>query len=270
MNRKLGINTDCLCGALDEISALTLAHDIGFEAITTSATSIDDISKLKNASCALGIDFPYIHSPFANINSMWTEGDGFHTVYNGIIQSIDSASACNIGAVVVHVSSGWLPPPVNDLGLSRFDSLVEHAADHKVTLAFENLRVLGNLAYLTDRYEDFSNVRFCYDCGHEHCYTKTVNWIDIFKNRIAATHIHDNPGRDLEDKVSDNDKHWLPFDGTFNYHAMMEKLDKYGYSGPLMLEVSKNAKAEYKALSVEEFMSNAFERIKRISELNKL
>ena len=268
MNRKLGINTDCLCGALDEISALTLAHDIGFEAITTSATSIDDISMLKNASCALGIDFPYIHSPFANINSMWTEGDGFHTVYNGIIQSIDSASACNIGAVVVHVSSGWKSPPVNDLGLSRFDALVEYAANKNVALAFENLRMLGNLACLADRYERVENVKFCYDCGHEHCYTKTVSWIDIFTNKIAATHIHDNPGRDFYDKVSDNDTHWLPFDGTFNYHAMMEKLDKYGYSGPLMLEVFKNAKADYQILSAEAFLSTAYERIKRISQLN--
>lgn len=38
MKRRLGINTDCLREALDEISTLKLAHEIGFEAITTTAT----------------------------------------------------------------------------------------------------------------------------------------------------------------------------------------------------------------------------------------
>lgn len=270
MNRKLGINTDCLNGTLDEISTLDLAHDIGFQAITTSITKVNDVSALKNRADVLGIDFPYLHSPFANINAMWTEGDGFHAVYDGIIEGINSASACDVGAVVVHVSSGWQAPPVNDLGLSRFDSLVEYAADKKVTLAFENLRMLGNLAYLADRYEHAPNVGFCYDCGHEHCYTKTVSWIDVFTNRIIATHIHDNPGRDFNDKTHDNDFHWLPFDGTFNYHDMIKKLDKYGYSGPLMLEVFKNKKADYSRLSEKEFILTAFERLKRILELNKL
>lgn len=270
MNRKLGINTDCFSGELDEVSTLTLAHDIGFEAITTSATFIGDVQRLKNVADSLGVDLSYIHSPFANINSLWIAGDDFRTVYNGIIESIDSASACDIESVIVHVSSGWQAPPVNDLGISRFDSLVEYAADRNVTLAFENLRKLGNLAYLIDRYEHMQNVRFCYDCGHEHCYTKTVSWIDIFTDKIVATHIHDNPGRGFDDKVSDNDRHWLPFDGTFNYHTMMERLDKYGYSGPLMLEVFKKAKSDYQALSAEEFLSTAFERIKRISQLNNI
>ena len=125
MKRKLGINTDCLNGAFDEVSTLVLAHNVGFEAITTSATSIHDVCNLKNKADALGIDFPYLHSPFKNINSMWLQGEDFRTVYNGIIESIDSASACGVDAVVVHVSSGWQAPPVNDLGLSRFDSLVE-------------------------------------------------------------------------------------------------------------------------------------------------
>ena len=136
MKRKLGINTDCLNGAFNEVSTLVLAHDVGFEAITTATTSIHDVCNLKNKADALGIDFPYLHSPFKNINSMWLQGEDFRTVYNGIIESIDSASACGVDAVVVHVSSGWQAPPVNDLGLSRFDSLVEYAADKKDILPF--------------------------------------------------------------------------------------------------------------------------------------
>ncbi len=270
MKRKLGINSDCLGGLLDEISTLKLASEIGFEAFTTGSIKVDTVSELKEKAVALGMDFPFLHSPFSGINNMWIEGEAYNTVYNGIIESIDSAAACDVSAVVIHVSSGWQAPPVNDLGLSRYDALVEYASKKGVTLAFENLRMVGNLAYLMDRYEHNDNVRFCYDCGHEHCYTKTVPWIDIFTDKIVATHIHDNLSRPFGDKTTDPDSHWLPFDGSFDYHRMMSKLDKYGYSGPLVLEVFRKARADYANLSAEEFVTTSYDRIKRISELNQL
>lgn len=269
MKRKLGINTDCLRGLLDEVSTLKLAHDIGFEAFTTCKTDIASVSELKENADALQMDFPFLHSPYHGINNLWLEGEEYHAIYDGIIESIDSAAACEVPAVVMHVSSGWQAPPVNDLGLSRFDALVEYASSKGVTIAFENLRLLGNLAYLIDRYEHEEHVRFCYDCGHEHCYTKTVSWLDIFTDKLVATHIHDNLSRPFEDKISDRDTHWLPFDGTFNYHEMMEKLDKYGYTGPLVLEIFRKARgANYTDLSAEEFIKTAYDRIKRISVIN--
>ena len=270
MKRKLGINTDCLMGLLDDISTLELAHEIGFESFMTSKTDIASVSALKEKGVALGIDFPYLHSPFRGINYLWLEGESYHTIYDGIIESIDSASACDVPSVILHVSSGWQAPPVNDLGLSRYDALVEYASKKGVTLAFENLRLVGNLACLLDRYENEENVKFCYDCGHEHCYTKTVSWIDIFTNKIVATHIHDNYGRPFEDKTTDRDLHLLPFDGTFNYHEMMSKLDRYGYTGPLMLEVFRTSREDYKQMSAEDFMKTSYDRITRISELGKL
>ena len=266
IKRKLGINTDCLSGLADELTVLRLAHEAGFRAITTNRTDFDKVSELKALADEMNMDFPFLHAPFSGINAMWQEGDGYRTIYDGMIKAIDSASACGVGAVVLHVSSGWQAPPVNDLGLSRFDSLVSYAEQKGVVLAFENLRVLGNLACLIDRYEKRENVRFCFDSGHEHCYTKTVSWLDIFTNKLIATHIHDNLGRPFEDKVSDRDTHWLPFDGSYNYHEMMKKLDEYAYDGVLMLEVFRSAREDYKKMSAEEFISTCYDRIKRISE----
>lgn len=269
MKRKVGINTDCLKGLLDEVSTLKLASKIGFEVFTTDTTERGAVAVLKDQAVSLDMDFPFLHSPFDGINHMWVEGAAYRTVFKGITDSIDYASDFDIPSVVLHVSSGWQAPPVNDLGLSRFDELVEYASNKGVTLAFENLRMLGNLACLIDRYEHRQNVRFCYDCGHEHCYTKTVSWIDIFTNKIVATHIHDNLGRPFEDKTTDHDTHWLPFDGSFDYHEMMRKLDKYCYTGPLVLEVYRDASSNYTNLSAEEFLTTSYDRIKRISDLNQ-
>ena len=90
---------------------------------------------------------------------------------------------------------------------------------------------------------------------------------EYLKAGLVATHIHDNMGRPDEDKVSDRDTHWLPLDGTYDYHTMMKKLDKYSYEGPLMLEVFRTMRADYKEMSAEEFMSTAYDRLKRISVL---
>ena len=109
-------------------------------------------------------------------------------------------------------------------------------------------------------------MRFCFDCGHEHCYTKTVRWLDIFTDKVICTHIHDNHSRAMDDKVTDGDEHLLPFDGTYDYAQMMRKLDEYGYTGSLMLEI-KNSIPAYKHMDAREFIATAYERIKKISEM---
>lgn len=269
MKRKLGINSDCLLD-LDETYALELASKAGFETFMSSQVELEAVSTLKKKADELGIEFSLLHTPFHGINNIWLEGDAYREVFDGIIQSIDSAAACGIPAVVVHVSSGWKSPNVNDLGISRFDAIVEHAEKKGVIAAFENLRKVGNLACLIDRYENNPSVRYCFDCGHEHCYTKTVSWLDIFTDKVTATHIHDNMGRAFNDKVTNGDSHLLPFDGTYNYRDMMKKLDLYGYEGALMLEVFQSSRSDYKEMSPEAFIATCYERIKRISELKPL
>ncbi len=265
MKRKLGINTDCLRELLDDVSMLELAYKIGFEAFTTGNADSVTVAALKKKADELGMEFSFLHAPYKGINALWEDGEEAREMFGKIIDAIDTASACGVPSVILHVSSGWNPPPVNDLGLSRYDALVDYAAEKGIIIAFENLRCVGNLAYLMERYEHRDNVRFCFDCGHEHCYTKTVSWLDIFTDRLVATHIHDNMGRPFEDKVTDRDTHWLPFDGTYNFHEMMRKLDKYGYEGPLVMEVFRTVRADYKEMAPEEFVTTAYERIKRIS-----
>ncbi len=270
MNRKFGINTDCVRALLTEVETVELAHKTGFEVIMTSSTSLEAVAPIKAKADELGMDFPYLHAPFHGINNMWTEGEAYREIYDGIIEAIDTAAACKVPAIILHVSSGWNAPNVNDLGLSRYDAIVDYASSKGVTVAFENLRMVGNLACLMDRYEKNPSVKYCYDNGHEHCYTKTVSWIDIFTKNIIATHIHDNYGRAFDDKTTDGDMHLLPFDGTFDFHTMMQKLDRYGYAGPLLLEVFRGSRKDYMELTAEQFIATCYDRITRISKLNEL
>lgn len=266
MKRKLGIVADCLRSeGVSSLDALEKIKAAGFEAIFTNEYRNEDVAAIKKRADELGLSYEFIHAPFFEINSLWLPGLDYLRIFNAIKESIDAAANNGVPAIILHVSSGWIPPQVNDLGLSRYDELVLYAAERGVTVAFENLRKVGNLCCLMDRYEKMSNVAYCYDNGHEHCYTETVSWMDIFRDRVVATHIHDNLGRP-EDRMADYDWHLLPFEGTCDYQTMMRKLDEYVPELPLILEVGMG-NPKHPKLTPDEFLATCYERIKKISEM---
>ena len=262
MKRKLGIVSGCL-GGVPSTESLPLIKQAGFDAFFTGAYKLCDVDAIKNVAEKEGLFYESIHAPFKSINAMWYEGDEYLTVYNGMKESIESAGKCGIPIVVTHLSSGWAAPEMNDLGFARYDSLIELAEKNGVILAFENLRKVGNVAYFADRYDKNANVGFCYDCGHEYCYTKTVFWPDIFTSKMVYTHIHDNFG--IQEKYQEGtDIHLLPFDGTLDSKRMMDGLNKHNYQGSLNLEVNNSRHLD---MPHDEFLATCFDRIKRISEM---
>ena len=265
MKRKLGTVSDCIRGG-DTLETLEMIQEVGFECFGTGEYNPAKVSALVAKGNSLGINCEYIHASFKNINAMWTPGLEYLTVFNDMKKAIDAASENGVPAVVTHVSSGWHPPHVNDLGLSRYDDIVLYAKDKGVKLAFENLRKVGNLAVLIDRYENIDHVGFCYDNGHEHCYTETVCWPDMFREKILCTHLHDNYCRPA-DREADPDYHFLPFDGNFDYAAMMRKLDKYCPELPLMLEVFNSTRPEYKEMKPYDFVKTSYDRLVKISKM---
>lgn len=265
IKRKLGVTCDCIQGQ-PQAETLKMMQEVGFEAYFTGHYTDEKVAPIKKIGDELGLTLNSLHAPFNGISAMWRPGIDYRDVYKRMIETIDTAEHNGVPAVVIHISSGWNPPEMNDLGFSRFDSLVEHAMDKGVKIAFENLRVVGNLAYFADRYKRIENVGFCLDIGHQHCYTKTVNWMDIFRNRLLLTHIHDNLGIE-EEYQSGTDLHYLPFDGTVDYAKMMSDLDKYGYEGDLTLEIFNKTRPDYLELSPLEFLTTAYERVAKISAL---
>ncbi len=267
LQRNLGINVDCT-QKLSELETLSLLKQTGFDCFFTEKIDLPTVSALKNKAEALGLDFEFIHAPYEGINNLWLTGEAYLSTYQKIQQTIDSASENGVKTIILHVSSTWNPPHVNDLGFSRYDALVEYAQKKNVRIAFENLRKVGNLACLMDRYERVENVGFCLDIGHEHCYTKTVPFMDLFGERLLCTHIHDNFGKP-NDPNANGDLHLLPFDGNIDYQKMIRKLDEYAYKGSLMLEVFDVQSPSYLAMPPESFIQTAFDRIKKISKMSE-
>ena len=271
MKRKLGIMDCCLAGKT-RLEALPLIKNAGFECFFMGECALDKAPALVNEGQKLGLNCEFIHADWrysANgkgyyMNEFWKEGDTYKPLFDATIAALDTAAECGIPGICQHVTSGWLAPKASDLGFSRFDALVEHAVKRGVKLTLENLRNYGLLAALLERYEQVPEVGFCYDNGHEYCYTETVPFLDLWGKRTYFTHLHDNYGRDKEDPDKDADYHLLPYDGTFDYSEMIRRMDKYGYSGALTLEVSQYGK--YKEMSSEDFLAMLYARAVKLSK----
>ena len=263
MKRKLGVISDCMKGE-SEINALRKIKDYGFDCFFSSEKQfgVEYVAALKNEAEKVGIEYEFIHGPFAGINDMWTSKEE-PKIFRDFMTAIDAAKESGVKSVVAHVSSSFKPPEINALGLSRFDAWVEHAEKSGVILAFENLRKLGNFAYLMDRYEDNPFVKYCYDSGHEHCYTVTAPFAKIYGDRLLCTHLHDNFG---QDKTTEDggDSHLLPFDGNIDFDEVMRNLAQSQYQGSLMLEVFSGI---YPNMTTDEFMKTAYDRADKLLKL---
>ncbi|MBO4734020.1 MAG: sugar phosphate isomerase/epimerase [Clostridia bacterium] len=263
MNRKFGIEFECLKNSnLDKDTVFSIIKDAGFDSVFSNEYDINAVTEIREKAAKIGIDVEFLHAPFRGVNDFWCAGTDYLPLKETIVASIDSATRNSIPVVVMHVDSGWNPPPICDIGLKRFDLLVEYAEKKGVKIAFENIRNFGTLSAMMQRYRGIDAVGFCYDCGHEHCYTETVKFTDLFGSRILCTHIHDNFGRDGND---DPDYHLMMFDGNIDYADMMSRLRAVGYTGTLTVELEKNSR--YDAMSDSEYVKTAYERIVKISEM---
>ena len=125
---------------------------------------------------------------------------------------------------------------------------------------FENQRKFYNLKWALKTFSKDDGVGFCWDCGHENCFTPGQEFMPIFGNRIICTHIHDNNG------VYNDDRHLLPFDGNIDFKKVIYQLEKANFSGSLMLEVTA-ANEKYDKISFEEYLRRAFISAKKLTKI---
>jgi sugar phosphate isomerase/epimerase len=167
---------------------------------------------------------------------------------------------------VVHLSSGDNPPTVTDVGRSRFAALVEYARKKGIKIAFENQRKLFNLAWALETFGPEDGVGFCWDCGHEGCFTPGKQFMPWFADRLICTHIHDNYG------IFDDDRHLLPFDGKLDFERVARQLREANWQGSVMLEVILGKNSHYKGsnyedLTPEQYLIRAADAAKKLAKM---
>lgn len=255
--REIGINFDVRSDMEIPAFCKTL-RECGFTRVFMGTSAPGYVRFMAEHITAAGLTFDTLHAPFHGINAMWQEGEEGERFLQRLTDGVDLCVDVGAPIAVVHLSSGDNAPPATDIGRARFIRLVEHAAEKGIKIAFENQRKLANIAWAFEEFKDIDTVGFCWDCGHEGCFTPGRRYMPLFGDRLLCTHIHDNDG------VYDHDQHLIPLDGNLDYAAVAADLRRADASVPLVLEVSRSP---YDGMTDEEFLTRAAEAAKRLRDM---
>lgn len=199
-----------------------------------------------------GLFIENIHTPFQIQNNLWLdnlEGEASTDCY---LQCVADCAEFEIPTMVAHLPDE--DNPYNALGLDRIKRIAEKAEQLGVNVALENIRNLSNLSYVLEQVDSL-RIGFCYDCAHHYRHYPGTDLLSMYGSRLMALHLHDYYGKAI---------HRLPFDGTIDWSITMKRIAGTDYSGATAIEAMN---WDYKDLSAEEFLHEAFERAKRLEVL---
>ncbi len=178
-----------------------------------------------------GLTVETLHATFYGINEIWLEDPVGETRARFLLDCIRSAAAMRVPTVIMHLSSGFTPPPVTEIGLSRYQRICDEAERLGIAVAFENLRYVSYLRAIFENIHSPAR-KFCFDCGHENLYDGGDGVLEEFGKDLVAVHLHDNFGQ--------HDEHLPPFSGTVNWEKVCKRLKTIGMTCPITLELKAN------------------------------
>lgn len=195
------------------------------------------------------LEIENVHSPFDRMNALWEICPVSDYILNRTLECIDICGRNSVDKVVVHPTDGLIPPQVGKFGLNNFYRLINEACKKGVTLLFENIQIPEFLDIIFENFGSCENVKFCYDIGHENCFSKGTNCLEKFSKYLSALHIHDNNG--------ESDGHMIPYDGNIDYDIFLRRLKSVGYDGAMSLELYTSKSPVYENVSYADFVARA-------------
>lgn len=256
--RKLGCNSSAVLGNPIEKN-MELIKNAGFDCTFFCWDKNNDNKAYMKKAHSVGLEVETLHAPFSQMNSMWEEGEAGDIYTELLKECIRDAGCFGVPYVIMHCTIGSVAPKTSPIGLMRYKKLIIEAQKHNVKLAFENLEFFRHMSLIID-YFKCDTVGFCYDVGHEHCYTPGMSYMPLFGDRLFCTHIHDNMGLGATKDVDyRDDLHKIPFDGNIDFEKVCKNIKSSGYEGSLMLEISnRDPYRFYNDLTPEKFYEKAY------------
>ncbi len=239
----------------EEVISAFLENDIHRTFVCIEHPQFDEVMKALEKS---KIIVENLHAPFKSHNDIWLKGEAGDKILDRLCAAIECCIKYNIKVMVAHVSNGRPMPEITQVGLERFDRLMEYAKKGGVTVAFESHRYLENVKFIMERYPEAG---FCLDNCHENAFTPGVRYMPMWGDRLIATHISDN------EFVCDKDMHMLPFDGNINFNETAREIAECGRDVTLMLEVKPDNHERYNGMSVREYYTEAAKKLKQLDKM---
>lgn len=245
---NIGISWDAYGhGELSAEKQTELLLENGFTNTFTDSEN-PDVKTLVPFLRSRGIECDTFHAPFGGINEIWLDGEKGEAVLRRLIRSVNICAENKVPVMICHLSSGDDCPHITDTGYGRFSRLVANARENGVKIAFENQRKLANLAFAM---EQFPEMGFCWDAGHEACFAYGREFMPLFGSRLIALHLHDNFAE------HEGDMHMLPYDGRIDYEKAARHIAYSGFEGTVMLEVFRHTSGRYENFTPDEYYKRA-------------
>ena len=254
---------------------IRLLRQTGFEAFFVGWGKNMDLETICETAQQENMIFQSIHAPFTKAADMWTNTENADAAVAELCECLDDCAKYQVPIMVVHAFIGFDDHTPNEYGLRNFARVVEHARGLGVKVAFENTEGEEYLAALMEHFRDDETVGFCWDTGHEMCYNYSRDMLDLYGDRLIATHLNDNLGiKDYEGVITwIDDLHLLPFDGIADWTDIAARLNRHGYQDILTFELiigSKPGRHEndcYGKMEIKEYLAEAYKRACKIAAL---
>lgn len=187
----------------DPRESLEAIKAAGFDAVLLHLGGKYPDRDLADAIAGAGLVIDNVHAPWDGINHIWRAGERGEAVTERLLGHMETCASLGVKRVVYHVSAGNNYPPISEIGIDRMKRMVETAEHLGVDMCLENQRFFHFIDYIYYRI-DSPRLRFCYDSGHEACFSQTKLALPKYRDRLSALHLHDNDGE------YEHDEHLLP------------------------------------------------------------
>lgn len=204
---------------VDKESNVKMIKEAGFECVMTNADKRfnNENGSIKSQVKLLkkyGLKHSSLHMQYkaSELENFFLDNKIGKKLEKNLIKDLKIAKKYNFLCVVVH-----LVGEISQVGIDRFARILKVAEKLQVPLALENLKDNTPMRYFLNNFNS-PYVKFCFDAGHQHCFTPNEDLLTEFRDRLICVHLHDNMG--------DADSHTLNEFGNIDWKEIAKKLSK--------------------------------------------
>jgi len=247
---------------------IDLLADTGFCAVSPVWQRDGNLTEIVRQAMKRNLTVQTLHGPM-RVAAMWSRDPEIaRPILQNLLQSAADCAAADIPVLVVHSWNGLnYTFRKEDLCFDHFDALVSYAERAGIRIAFENLEGAEFLTALMDRYAHCQTVGYCWDSGHELCFTPGQDLLSPYGDKLLMTHLNDNLGvTDPMGKLQGTDDlHLLPYHGITDWDDTVRRLKAAKKQEILNFELKIRPKGDrckldlYSKMSLQQYLQEAYQ-----------
>lgn len=256
--------------ALPMPQVFDLLADTGFCAVSPGWQRDGNLDEIVRLAKLRDLSVQTLHGPLRGMPTMWGQDPEIaRPLLQDLMQSATDCAKFEIPILVVHPWNGVNYTFCKEgLCFDHFDTLVTHAENLGICIAFENLEGPEFLSELMNRYTGSRTVGFCWDSGHEQCFAPDWDFLSLYGDNLIMTHLNDNLGiTDPTGKLhGTDDLHLLPGHGKISWENAISRLKTAKKQEILNFELKIRPKGDrctldlYSKMPLQQYLQEAYRR----------